>query len=104
MKKAIAVLYLTTIFSFLSFAQNRTVVINMNNDVLHCPHLGVKFKTIFSSKDYVKNIDVNTVTSVAKFDISKPEIGEIDLRTVIVDEIGYPEAEIGSILFKTNQE
>jgi hypothetical protein len=73
----------------------------MNNNVLHCPHLGVKFNTIFSSKKYVKDLNVNHETSVAVFNISNSDIKEMDLRRVIVNEVGYPEREIGSIHFST---
>jgi len=41
---------LTTVFSLLSHAQDRSAIITMNNSVLMCPHLSVKFKKIFSSK------------------------------------------------------
>ena len=104
MKKVIAVLCLTTILSSLSFAQNKTVVINMNNDVLHCPHLGVKFEKVFSAKEYVKNLEVNRKTSVANFELIDNEVKEDKLRAVIVNEVGYPEAVIGTISFTAIKE
>ena len=102
MNKAISIFLLCTLFSLISFAQdNRSVIISMNNSVLMCPHLSVKFKKVFSSKEYVTGVDVNQETSMASIEISDSKIQEVDLREVIVNEIGYPEAEIGSIQFNT---
>jgi len=104
MKKAISIFLLTTVFSLLSHAQDRSAIITMNNSVLMCPHLSVKFKKIFSSKDYVKGIIVNHETSISSIEISDSKIQETELRSVIVNEIGYPEAEIGSIQFNDREE
>ena len=101
MKKVISTLLLCCLFSIISQAQDRTVTITMNNSVLMCPHLGVKFKKVFSSKEYVTNVDVNQETSIASIKISDSKIKEEDFRNVIVNEVGYPEAEIGRIQFNT---
>ena len=102
MKKVISTLLLCYLFSLISLAQdNMSVTITMNNSVLMCPHLGVKFKKVFSSKEYVTNVDVNQETSIASIEISDSKIQKTDLREIIINEIGYPEAEIGRIQFNT---
>jgi len=77
---------------------SKNVFIEIDHGALHCPFLGLKFKEYFTN-DTVQNLVIDRINSTAKFSaIDSRWTQESFLRFAIVQKVGYPAAEIKSIL------
>ncbi len=97
-------LWIFLLFPLCSYAQHaeiKQVFIEIDHGALHCPFLGLKFKEFFTN-DTVKNLSIDRINSTATFDaISSRWTNESFLRFAIVQKVGYPAAEVKSILIST---
>jgi hypothetical protein len=76
----------------------KNVHIEIDHGALHCPFLGLKFKEFFSN-DTVQNLVIDRINSTAKFDaVESRWTQDAFLRYALVQKVGYPAAEIKTIL------
>lgn len=101
LKNWLWIFWLFPCFSQAQQAESTQVFIEIDHGALHCPFLGLKFKEFFTN-DTVKNLTIDRLNSTAKFEaISSRWTDESFLRFAIVKKVGYPEAEVKSILIST---
>lgn len=79
-------------------SSTRNVYIEIDHGALHCPFLGLKFKEFFTN-DTVQNLVIDRINSTAKFEaVESRWTQDAFLRYAIVQKVGYPAAEIKTIL------
>ncbi|MBI1286630.1 MAG: hypothetical protein GC178_03535 [Flavobacteriales bacterium] len=84
----------------ISSAMGQEVIqIHIDHGGLHCPHLGPKFKERFTELESVDSVYVDSENSIGTLYLkSGGELGDDQIRDVVVHKVGYPEPEIKAII------